>query len=100
MAISAQPSSWHSPLLVLCIFGMTRVKNLFFPDFNYKQFVVECFFPSAADADKVRDQLLEMSDLLEKNLAIERVAVSQGSAPALYSLVRPMTSGRATATAN
>ena len=80
-------------LLALCIFGMTRVKNLFFPDFDYKQFVVECFFPSAADANGVRDRLLEMSSLLEKNPAIDRVAVSQGSAPALYCLVRPMTSG-------
>lgn len=80
-------------LLALCIFGMTRVKNLFFPDFDYKQFVVECFFPSAADADMVRDRLLEMGGRLERNPAIERVAVSQGSAPALYCLVRPMTSG-------
>ncbi len=80
-------------LLALCIFGMTRVKNLFFPDFDYKQFVVECFFPSAADADTVRDRLLEMGGRLERNPAIERVAVSQGSAPALYCLVRPMTSG-------
>ena len=34
-----------------------------------------------------------MSDRLEENPAIERVAVSQGSAPAHYCLVRPMTSG-------
>lgn len=80
-------------LLAFCIFGMTRVKNLFFPDFDYKQFVVECFFPSAADADTVRDRLLEMGDLLSENGDIERVAVSQGSAPAYYCLVRPMTSG-------
>ena len=80
-------------VLIVCIFGMTRVKNLFFPDFDYKQFVVECFFPSAADANVVRDRLMEMSDLLGKNPAIDRVAISQGSAPALYCLVRPMTSG-------
>ena len=80
-------------LLVLCVFGMTKVKNLFFPDFDYKQFVVECFFPSASDAGKVRDQLLSMSDELEKNPAIDRVVISHGSAPALYCLVRPMTSG-------
>lgn len=80
-------------MLALCIFGMTKVKNLFFPDFDYKQFVVECFFPSATDADVVRDRLLEMSDRLSDNPDIERVAISQGSAPALYCLVRPMTSG-------
>lgn len=39
-------------VLILSIFGMTRVKNLFFPDFDYKQFVVECFFPSATNADR------------------------------------------------
>lgn len=80
-------------ILTLCIFGMTHVKNLFFPDFDYKQFVVECFFPSAIDANVVRNRLLEMSDLLKKNPAIDRVAISQGSTPALYCLVRPMTSG-------
>lgn len=80
-------------VLTLSILGMTRVKNLFFPDFDYKQFVVECFFPSATDADRVRDRLLEMSDSVRCNPAVERVAVSQGSAPAHYCLVRPMTSG-------
>lgn len=80
-------------LLALSIFGMTKVKNLFFPDFDYKQFVVECFFPSATDADVVRDKLLDMSKQLSKNPEIEHVAVSQGSAPAHYCLVRPMTSG-------
>lgn len=80
-------------VLALCIFGMTKVKNLFFPDFDYKQFVVECFFPSAVGADTVRDRLLTMSDRLAENPAIERIAVSQGAAPAHYCLVRPMTSG-------
>ena len=80
-------------VLGLSIFGMTRVKNLFFSDFDYKQFVVECFFPSAADANAVRDNLLQMSKFLSQNPEIERVAASQGSAPAFYCLVRPMTSG-------
>lgn len=80
-------------VLALALFGMTRVKNLFFPDFDYKQFVVECFFPSATDADRVRDRLLEMSDSVRLHPGVDRVAVSQGSAPAHYCLVRPMTSG-------
>lgn len=80
-------------ILILSLFGMTRVKNLFFPDFDYKQFVVECFFPASTDANTVRDQLLEMGDLLKENPSIDRVAISQGSAPAHYCLVRPMTSG-------
>lgn len=80
-------------LLFVCIAGMTRVKNLFFSDFDYKQFVVECFFPSASDAGIVRDKLLEMSHRLSSLPDIERVAASQGSAPAHYCLVRPMTAG-------
>ena len=54
-------------LLALCIFGMTKVKNLFFPDFDYKQFIVEYFLPSQTDPDCVRKDLLEMSALLKKN---------------------------------
>lgn len=80
-------------LLAFCIFGMTKVKNLFFPDFDYRQFIVEYFLPSQTDPDRVRKDLLEMSALLKKNPAIERVAASMGSAPAHYCLVRPMTSG-------
>ena len=80
-------------LLALCIFGMTKVKNLFFPDFDYKQFIVEYFLPSQTDPNRVRKDLLEMSGLLKENPAIERVAASMGSAPAHYCLVRPMTSG-------
>ncbi len=79
--------------LLLSVYGMTRVKNLFFPDFDYKQFVVECYFPSQTNPNDVRDELLSMSTLLQKNDKIERVAVSMGSAPAHYCLVRPMTSG-------
>ena len=80
-------------ILILCIAGMGKVKNLFFPDFDYKQYMIECFFPSATSPDVVRDNLLDMSNLLSQRKDIERIAVSQGSAPAHYCLVRPMTSG-------
>lgn len=79
--------------LLLSVWGMTKVKNLFFPDFDYRQFIVECYMPSQTDPNKVRDELLDMGALLRKNPNIERVAVSTGSAPAYYCLVRPMTSG-------
>ena len=80
-------------VLLLCIGGMTQVKNLFFPDFDYKQFVVEYYLPPQSSPDRVRHDLLEMSELLQKNPKVERVAASMGSAPAYYCLVRPMTSG-------
>lgn len=80
-------------VLALCIFGMSKVKNLFFPDFDYKQFIVEYYLPAQTDPERVRHDLLEMSELLMQNPEVERVAASMGSAPARYCLVRPMTSG-------
>ena len=80
-------------VLAACVFGMTRVKNLFFPDFDYKQFVVEYFLPAQSSPDRIKRDLQEMTRLLEQNPAVERVAASMGSAPAHYCLVRPMTSG-------
>lgn len=80
-------------VLALCLFGMTRVKNLFFPDFDYQQFIVEYYLPPQTDPNRVRHDLLEMSALLKQNPDIERVSASMGSAPAHYCLVRPMTSG-------
>ena len=80
-------------VLLLCIFGFTKVKNLFFPDFDYKQFVVEYYLPAQSGPDRVKHDLLEISNMLEKNPEVERVAASMGSAPARYSLVRPMTAG-------
>ncbi len=75
------------------MFCLGHVKNLFFPDFEYKQFVVEYSLPAQSSPDKVRDDLLEISDALLENELIERVAVSTGGAPARYCLVRPMNSG-------
>ena len=80
-------------VLILCIFGMTRVKNLFFPDFDYRQFIVEYYLPAQTDPNRVRQDLIEISELLRQNPAVERVAASMGSAPAYYCLARPMTSG-------
>ena len=80
-------------ILAGCIAGMTQVKNLFFPDFDYKQFIVECYYPAQTSPDKVRHDLLEMSGLLKQSPAIERVAASMGATPARYCLVRPMSSG-------
>lgn len=80
-------------ILLLCIFGFTKVKNLFFPDFDYKQFVIEFYLPAQSSPDRVKHDLLEISKLLEKNPEVERVAASMGSAPARYCLVRPMTAG-------
>lgn len=80
-------------LLVLCSVLMGKVKNLFFPDFSYKQFVIEYFAPDQTNPDQVRDDLLKMSKVVMKNPNVTSVAASMGSAPAHYCLVRPMTAG-------
>lgn len=80
-------------LLIVCMAGMTQVKNLFFSDFDYKQFIVEYQLPDQTSPDRVRHDLLEMTELLKQDERIERVAASMGNAPAHYCLVRPMTTG-------
>ena len=80
-------------LLVLCMAGGGKVKNLFFPDFDYNQFVIEYQLPPQASPDQVRSDLLAITAQLHKNPKVDRVALSMGNAPAHYCLVRPMTSG-------
>lgn len=80
-------------LLVVCFSGFKYVKNLFFPDFDYSQFVIEYQLPCETSPDRVKHDLLEITAELEKNEKIDRVASSMGCAPAHYCLVRPMTNG-------
>lgn len=80
-------------VLLLSAYGMTKVKNLFFPDFDYDQFVIEYFLPAQSSPDDVKEDLLEISRTLKTKDGIVRVSASMGSAPAHYCLVRPMTSG-------
>ena len=80
-------------LLVACDLGMTKVKNLFFPDFDYSQFIIEYELPSQASPDRVRHDLLAMSEGLLQLPKVDRVAATMGNAPAHYCLVRPMNSG-------
>lgn len=80
-------------IFIVSLSGMSKVKNLFFPDFDYKQFVVEYQVPAEAGPNRVKHDLLEITDTLLKNPDIERVVASMGAAPARYCLVRPMTNG-------
>lgn len=80
-------------VLLLSVFGMKYVKNLFFPDFDYSQFIVEYRLPTQSSPDRVRHDLLEMTGWLKKNPLIDRVSATMGNAPAHYCLVRPMTTG-------
>lgn len=83
-----------SVALLLCsVWGFTKVKNLFFPDFDYNQFVVEYFLPYQSSPDRVKDDLMAISEKIKKYDHVQTVAASMGSAPAHYCLVRPMTAG-------
>ena len=80
-------------LLTISLLGFSKVRNLFFPDFSYKQFVIEYYMPAETNPDKVRDDLLAISKQLKNNPAIERIAVSTGATPGRYCLVRPINQG-------
>lgn len=79
--------------LLLSGYGMLHVKNLFFPDFDYKQFVIEYSLPAEAGPDRVKHDLLEISSLLKSKPEVESVEACQGTAPVRYCLVRPMGAG-------
>ena len=80
-------------LLVVCILGFSKVKNVFFPDFDYSQFVVEYYLPNQSSPDRVKADLMKMSKELSANPRINRVSAAMGASPAHYSLVRVMNSG-------
>lgn len=80
-------------VLFVAGYSMKFVRNIFFPDFDYKQFVLECYFPSQSDPDAVTARMLELSDSAQAFPDVERVALSTGGAPARYCFVRPMPSG-------
>ncbi len=80
-------------ILLTAVFGMTRVRQVFFPDFDYKQFVVECYFKPEADPEAVTRRILELADSAKAFPDVEKVVVSTGGAPARYTLVRPMPTG-------
>ena len=80
-------------VLLICCFGMTKVKNLFFPDFDYKQFIVEVFLPDQSSPDRVRQGLQQMTQEMLHDRRVTQIAMSMGAAPAHYCLVRPMTNG-------
>lgn len=80
-------------ILVGAAMSMSLLRNVFFPDFDYDQFVVECTFPKESNPDKVRSRMLQLSDSIMSFKGVESVAVSTGGAPGRYCLVRPMPEG-------
>ena len=73
--------------------SVVLVKNVFFPDFDYDQFVVECYYPSESNPQNVRDRMFELSDSIMADQEVKNVAISLGGAPGRYCLVRPIPEG-------
>lgn len=69
------------------------VKNVFFPDFNYDQFIVECYFPAESNPESVRERMFELSDTIMADKDVKNIAISMGGAPGRYCLVRPIPEG-------
>lgn len=89
---------WISVTMAVIVLGlsgwsMTFLRNVFFPDFDYEQFVVECTFPVESNPDNIRHRMFMLTDSIEAMEGVESVAISMGGAPGRYCLVRPMPSG-------
>lgn len=81
-------------ILIVSNMSMQMLRNVFFPDFEYDQFVIECTFPGESNPDNVRERMLQLSDSVMAFDNVESVSISMGGAPGRYCLVRPMpTSG-------
>lgn len=80
-------------LLALSIWGFAVVKMQFFPDFDYNQLYVEYTLPAQTNSERVKNDLLEITEKLSEYKEIDNIAISQGQTPGRYSLARAMTSG-------
>lgn len=79
-----------SVLLAAAMAGIMSLRIVFFPDFDYRQFVVECYFPAGSDADSVDRRIREMADTIEAMEHIDRVVAATTGMPARYCFVRPV----------
>ncbi len=80
-------------ILGISVWSMSYLRNIFFPDFDYDQFVVECTFPMESNPDNIRERMFLLSDSIKADKDVESVAISMGGAPGRYCLVRPIPSG-------
>ncbi|MDR2011293.1 MAG: efflux RND transporter permease subunit [Bacteroidales bacterium] len=80
-------------LLVVSALGIFKIKNLFFPDFEYNQLYIEYTLPPQTHPDKVKSDLHEITERLLSYDDVTQVASTQGSTPPRYCLVRSINSG-------
>ncbi len=80
-------------VLLVSALGILKVKNLFFPDFEYDQLYIEYTLPPQTHPDKVKSDLHEITETLLSYEDVTQVAASQGSTPPRYCLVRSINAG-------
>ncbi|MDR0368822.1 MAG: efflux RND transporter permease subunit [Bacteroidales bacterium] len=78
--------------LILAIASFFAVKIKFFPDFDYNQLYVEYTLPKETGSERVKNDLLAITDELSKYDEIVNIAAGQGQTPGHYSLARAVTS--------
>src|SRR5690606_27454276 len=79
--------------LILTLSGFLLVNLQFFHDFDNNQLYVEYTLPDQTGAERVKNDLLEITEKLSEYDEIINIAVSQGQTPGRYSLARAMNSG-------
>ncbi|WP_372750908.1 efflux RND transporter permease subunit [Labilibaculum sp.] len=76
---------------VSSIFVFKNVKQLFMPNLEYNQFIVEYFLPEGSDIETVEKELGSLESYLLDQEEVLNVTTSLGVTPARYTLVRPFT---------
>ncbi|WP_461632916.1 efflux RND transporter permease subunit [Labilibaculum euxinus] len=76
-------------VFVSSIFAFKNVKQLFMPNLEYNQFIVEYYLPVGSDIENVEKDLGEVEAYLLKQKDVLNVTTSLGATPARYTLVRP-----------
>jgi multidrug efflux pump subunit AcrB len=82
-------------LFVSSIFVFKNVKQLFMPNLEYNQFIVEYWLPEGSDIETVEKELSDVEAYLLEQEDVLNVTTSLGSTPARYTLVRPFTNSNA-----
>lgn len=75
-------------LIGLAIWGYRFMKQGFFPDMTYSQLYMEYKLPEGTGPDKVKSDLEEIRQWLQKRPEIGDITTSLGGTPARYNLVR------------
>ena len=78
-------------VFVSSIFVFKNVKQLFMPNLEYNQFIVEYYLPTGADIENIEKDLSELESYLLTQEEVLNVTTSLGATPARYTLVRPFT---------